>query len=110
MDALKDTFIALSFLVLFAGGLSLLSTEYKCQPVEVKDTCRLSRYEVKIHDITMHEKRLIGLAEGPCVYVVGEGRNRRLVMTDARFTAKGRTEVFDKVEFPAAQSLVCEVR
>jgi hypothetical protein len=106
----KDTLAALLFFGAFAVLLYALTSEYKCSPVEVKETCRLSRYEVRIYDTTAREKRLVGVAEGACVFVAGEGRYRRYVMTDASFTAQNRTDFFDRVEFPAAQSLVCEVR
>ena len=110
MTQLKTAFICSALLAGFVGLLGLAAQEYKCLPYEPKTECDLSRYEVRIHDVTERSRKLIGMAEGACVYSIGQGKSKRYVMHDAEFTAANRTDYFDKVEFPAAQSLVCEVR
>lgn len=110
MTQVKTAVSCLVFLGVFLGLLGLSVQEYKCMPYEPPDECKLSRYEVHIHDVTQKEKRIIGIAEGACVYAIGHGKSRRFVMTDAQFTSANRTDFMDSVEFPAAQSLACEVR
>lgn len=107
---LNTTLTTLTALSIYLGVLYFAATPYKCHPVQPKEDCKLSRYEVRVHDITHREKNIIAVAEGACVFTVGDGRDKRIVMTDAEFHAKGRTDYFDRVEFPAAQSIVCEVR
>lgn len=107
---IQSTVTILLAFSLYLGMLYVSTNPYKCHPVKPQSECRLSKYEVRIHDITNPEKHIIGLAEGACVFTVGEGQSKRYVMTDAEFHAKGRTDYFDRVEFPAAQSLVCEVK
>jgi hypothetical protein len=107
---INTTITTLGALSVYLGILYVASTPYKCHPVKPQAECKLSKYEVRIHDITNPEKHIIGMAEGACVFAIGEGQSKRIVMTDAEFHAKGRTDYFDRVEFPAEQSLVCEVK
>jgi hypothetical protein len=101
---------ALFGLSAYAGLLYIAQTPYKCKPYEPQPECVLSKYEVRIFDITTPEKHMIAMAEGACVFTVGEGRAKRIVMTDAEFHSLARSEYMDRVELPAAQSLVCEVK
>jgi hypothetical protein len=108
---LNTTITTLGALSVYLGILYVASTPYKCKPYEPKADCPLSRFEVRVFDITKRDKHVIGVAEGNCVYAVGEGQSRRYVMPEAMFSSAGRTEYFDKgAEFPAIQSLVCEVK
>jgi len=107
---IKITLASFVAIAAFCGILYVSIVDYKCLPHIPKNECRLSRYEVRVYDSTTREKRIIGVAEGACVFTIGDGKNMRYVMTDAEFTASNRTDYFDRVEFPAGQSLVCEVR
>lgn len=106
---MKESIAFLILIGLVLGAYSMAATPYTCQPYKPKTECDLSRYEVRIHDITTRGKRLIGIAETSCVYTVGDGKSKRIVVTDAEFTAANRTDYFEKAEFPFAQSLVCRV-
>lgn len=110
MTQIKTAFGCIVCLALFGAILAVAVEPYKCVPYTPKYECDLSRYEVRLHDITEPGRRLIGLAEGACVYVVGHGKARRLVMHDASFHAANREDFFDRVEFPAAQATVCEIK
>lgn len=110
MTQLKTAFISLALIGGVLGLLGLAAQPYKCLPYEPKSECDLSRYEVRIHDVTERSRKLIGVAEGACVYSIGQGRAKRYVMHDAEFTAANRTDYLEKVEFPAAQATVCEVK
>lgn len=107
---INTTAAALFGLSVYAVMLYIAQTPYKCKPYEPQPECVLSKYEVRIHDITQKEKHVIAMAEGACVFTIGEGRSKRIVMTDAEFHSLGRSEYMDRVELPAAQSQVCEVR
>lgn len=108
---INTTIITLLALSAYLLTLSLASTPYRCKPYEPKAECPLSRFEVRVYDITHRDKRVIGVAEGNCVYVTGEGRSKRYVMPEATFSSAGRTEYFERgAEFPAIQSLVCEIK
>lgn len=110
MAQIKTSFICSALLAGFVGLLGLAAQPYKCLPYEPKSECELSRYEVHLHDITERGKKTIGMAEGYCVYSIGQGKSKRYVMEEAHFHAANRTDYFDRVEFPATQSTVCEVK
>lgn len=110
MAHLKTTLSGLAGIGIFCGILALGAQTYKCLPYEPKSECDLSRYEIRIHDVTERGKKLIGMAEGACVYSIGQGKSKRIVMHDAEFHAANRTDYFDKIEFPATQTTICEVR
>lgn len=107
---LKTAALGIAILAAILTAYQLAANDYKCLPYTPKDECELSRYEVRIHDVTERSKRLIGMAEGACVYTIGHGKAKRIVMHDAEFTAANRTDYFEKVEFPATQTTICEVR
>ena len=110
MDHIKTTAASVSAISVVLMLYNLAAVEYKCQPYEPKESCDLGRYEVRIHDITERGKRLIGVADGACVYFIGKENARRYVMEDATFTAANRTDFMDRIEFPVRQSQVCQVR
>lgn len=110
MTQLKTAFLGLVVLSAIICLLGLAAQPYKCLPYEPKAECELSRYEVHIHDVTERGKKTIGMAEGYCVYSIGHGKSKRYVMEEAHFHSENRTDYFDRVEFPAAQSFVCEVK
>lgn len=110
MTQLKTAFICLALLGGFVGLLGLAAQQYKCLPYEPKTECDLSRFEIRIHDVTERGKKTIAMAEGYCVYSIGQGKSKRYVMEEAHFHAANRTDYFDRVEFPATQSTVCEVK
>ena len=110
MTQIKTAFICLSLLAGFVSLLNVAAQPYKCIPYEPKAECELSRYEVHLHDMTGRGKKTIGMAEGYCIYAIGKGKSKRYIMEEAHFHTANRTDYFDRVEFPAEQSLVCEVK
>jgi hypothetical protein len=113
-DNLQRAMVA-AFAAFCVSGLIAISVKEsmkvkRCEPVKVGASCRLSRYEVRVHDVTERSFPTIGLAEGACVYKIGTGIAERYVMPEATFSAANRTDYFDKgVEIPVAQAEVCEV-
>jgi len=107
---MKESILTIALFGLVLGAYSMAAQPYTCQPYQPKSECELSRYEIHVHDVTMRSKKIIAVAETACVYSIGEGKSKRYVATDAEFTAANRTDYFEKVEFPAAQSLVCRVQ
>lgn len=104
------------FAGIFTSGLcSLVAVESmhvdKCVKIIPGRVCKLSAYELRIHDITEPGSPIIGVAEGSCVYVIGEGKFKRYAMAEAMFTAANRTDYMSHgIEVPASQSVVCEIK
>lgn len=119
MNPFYDNFQRATFFVfvgIFSSGMiSLFASEAmhvdKCVRIIPKATCKLSQYEIRIHNITEKGSPIIAIAQGDCVYSIGDGEYKRYAMREGTFTAKGFTDYFDRgIEIPAAQSIVCEIK
>lgn len=64
---IKITLASFVAIAAFCGILYGSIVDYKCVPYIPQRECKLSRYEIRVHDTTEREKRMIGVAEGACV-------------------------------------------
>lgn len=111
MTQIKTAFGCIVCLALFGAILAVAVEPYKCLPYVPKyGDCDLSRYQVNLHDITEPGRKIIATIEGLCIVVAGNGSSKRYIMHDVIFNSANREDIFDKIEVPASQATVCEVK
>ena len=76
--------------------------EYACYPFTPKEECQESVYHFTIRSIRQPGKPVIGSGAGKCVAQSGN----RLFIYDAKFQGME----MEKLELPAMQTQVCELR